>query len=147
MCIFRLDIFIASFVVLLSILTVFTFFTKPVEAPHKAQALNQSDSQLAANTPLQLKRYVEPEYPQEAQLKNIQGYCELQFDVNRQGLVNNIKIVEKDCSNSAFAKASIAALEQFEYLPKIIAGQAKTTAGISHRFVFINNQVAAASSL
>jgi TonB family protein len=63
---------------------------------------------------------VEPEYPQEARTKHIQGVVTLDVQVGEEGAVHNIAVVEGD---PLLAEAAMAAVRQWRYQPNTVDGQ------------------------
>lgn len=65
--------------------------------------------------------YVQPDYPRRAAERGIEGYCVVSFIITTSGTTRNI--VAQECSDSAFASASIRAASQLKYRPKTFNGQ------------------------
>jgi len=63
---------------------------------------------------------VEPEYPQEARTKHIQGVVTLDVQVGEEGAVRNIAVVEGD---PVLAEAAMAAVRQWRYRPNTVDGK------------------------
>lgn len=63
---------------------------------------------------------VEPEYPQEARTKHIEGVVTLDVQVGGEGAVHNIAVVEGD---PLLAEAAVAAVRQWRYQPNSVDGQ------------------------
>jgi len=63
---------------------------------------------------------VEPEYPQEARTKHIQGVVTLDVQVGGEGAVHNVAVVEGD---PLLAEAAVAAVRQWRYQPNMVDGQ------------------------
>jgi TonB family protein len=63
---------------------------------------------------------VEPEYPQEARTKHIQGVVTLDVQIGGEGAVQNIAVVQGD---PLLAEAAVAAVRQWRYQPNTVDGQ------------------------
>ena len=77
---------------------------------------------------------VEPAYPARPQQAGLEGYVTVQFDVNPDGSVTNITVIES--SNTMFEKAAIRAAAKFRYKARVVDGVAQATYGLQNRFVF-----------
>lgn len=66
---------------------------------------------------------VEPKYPLEAAKNGISGSVVLQFDINAQGNTENVRVVKAQPEHT-FDQVSVSALQQWQYKPKVIGGQA-----------------------
>jgi len=62
-----------------------------------------------------------PEYPPQALTKRLEGRVQLKFDVTTAGTVENVSVVNS--SDSVFEESAVAALAQWRYLPRILAGK------------------------
>jgi len=62
-----------------------------------------------------------PLYPPQALAKGLAGRVQLKFDVTAAGTVENVSIVES--SDAVFEESAAAALAQWRYLPRILAGK------------------------
>lgn len=66
---------------------------------------------------------VAPLYPREAQMRGIEGYCQLEFTVTPSGHTRDIEPVY--CSPPGyFEKAAVSAVKRFKYLPVAADGGA-----------------------
>ncbi len=77
---------------------------------------------------------VEPAYPTRAAEQNLEGYVTVQFDVNANGTVGNITVV--DSSHTIFERAAIRATQKFRFRARVVDGVALATRGVQNRFVF-----------
>ena len=77
---------------------------------------------------------VEPAYPTRAAQQNLEGYVTVQFDVNADGTVTNIIVV--DSSHSIFERAAIRAAQKFRFRARVVDGVALATLGVRNRFIF-----------
>lgn len=77
---------------------------------------------------------VEPTYPARPQQAGLEGYVLVQFDVNTDGSVTNITVLES--SNKMFEKAAVRAAAKFRYKARVVDGVAQATYGLQNRFVF-----------
>lgn len=66
---------------------------------------------------------IEPLYPRNAALNNIEGYVTLSFDINEQGKPINIEIIEAK-PRGYFEQNARKALRKWKYLPKKESGKA-----------------------
>lgn len=81
---------------------------------------------------------VSPNYPTRALALGIEGHVIVQFDVDANGQVFNVEVVES--SDSIFEKESIRAAERFRYKPRVVDGVALVTRGLQNLFTFkLNN--------
>jgi TonB family protein len=62
-----------------------------------------------------------PKYPPQALEKGLGGHVQLKFDVTAAGTVENVSVVES--SDAVFEEPAAAALSQWRYLPRILAGK------------------------
>ena len=62
-----------------------------------------------------------PEYPPQALTKRLEGRVQLKFDVTTAGTVENVSVVSS--SDPVFEESAAAALAQWRYLPRILAGK------------------------
>jgi TonB family protein len=62
-----------------------------------------------------------PQYPRQALEKRLGGHVQLKFDVTAAGTVENVSVVES--SDAVFEESAAAALSQWRYLPRILAGK------------------------
>ena len=69
---------------------------------------------------------VNPEYPQRAAERGIEGFCTVYFTITALGATRDAYVPEGEanCSNSLFERASIRAIERFKFKPKIVDGNA-----------------------
>ncbi len=77
---------------------------------------------------------VEPAYPPRAAEQNLEGYVTVRFDVNANGTVSNITVV--DSSHTIFERAAIRATQKFRFRARVVDGVALSTRGVQNRFVF-----------
>jgi TonB family protein len=62
-----------------------------------------------------------PQYPPRALAEGLSGHVQLKFDVTAAGTVENVSVVES--SDAVFEESAAAALAQWRYLPRILAGR------------------------
>jgi len=74
----------------------------------------------ASSTPSRLIHRVEPEYPLEAREKHIQGSVVLDVQVQGEGTVGNIDVVQGD---PLLSEAAIQAVRQWKYQPYLVDGR------------------------
>ena len=80
---------------------------------------------------------VAPIYPQRALLRGIEGYCVVQYTVTRQGTIRDPFVIEDQCTNSMFHRASLQAALKFKYKPRVIDGQAVEVPGVQNKFTYV----------
>jgi protein TonB len=69
---------------------------------------------------------VNPEYPQRAAERGIEGFCTVYFTITALGTTRDAYVPEgeESCSNSLFQRPSIRAIERFKFKPKVVDGEA-----------------------
>lgn len=72
---------------------------------------------------------VPPQYPATALQRGIEGRVLIEFNVGRNGAVNNPRIIASE-PERVFDKAAIKAVEQWRYEPKIENGKPKVQQGL-----------------
>ncbi len=77
---------------------------------------------------------VEPTYPMRASESGLEGFVTVQFDINPDGSVSNVSVVES--SHRLFETAAIKAARKFRFKARVIDGIAQATYGVQNRFVF-----------
>jgi len=82
---------------------------------------------------------VAPVYPARALSQGLEGTVVVKFDVDSDGRVFNVVVVES--SHRVFEKAAIQAAERFKFKPRVIDGVALETAGIQNLFRFTLDDV------
>lgn len=75
-----------------------------------------------------------PNYPREAWMNSLEGDVLVEFSVNQQGVVQNIKVVSS--SSPLFDLPVIDAVSRFRYVPASQDGQPVLTQGLRERFYF-----------
>ena len=80
---------------------------------------------------------VGPVYPRRAQNRGTEGFCVLTFTVTAEGAVKDPYVAAaEDCPNSIFLSASIRALSQFKYRPRIVNGKPVPVSGVQNKFTY-----------
>lgn len=74
------------------------------------------------------------QYPSRAASRGIEGTCTVQFTVTEIGTTADI--VEAECEQRVFLRASIKAASKFKYKPRVVDGKAVKVPGVQNRFVF-----------
>ena len=101
-------------------------------------ASNVADDQSApaakADGPAEAIVKVMPTYPRDAWTNDIEGNVTIEFNVNAQGIVEQIKVVKS--SNPVFITTSIDAISRFRYSPARKDGEAVPSKGVRERFEF-----------
>jgi len=77
---------------------------------------------------------VEPAYPIRASTLGLEGFVTVRFDVNSDGSVSNVSVLES--SHSVFEQAAIKAARKFRFKARVVDGIAQPTFGVQNRFVF-----------
>lgn len=69
---------------------------------------------------------VNPEYPQRAAERGIEGFCTVYFTITALGTTRDAYVPEGEanCSNSLFQRPSLRAIERFKFKPKVVDGDA-----------------------
>lgn len=78
---------------------------------------------------------IPPIYPPRAAERGLEGDCLMVFDVGPDGTPVNIQA--KACSNDTFREASLRAVEQWRYSPKVIDGQTVARSGVETRISYV----------
>ena len=77
---------------------------------------------------------VEPGYPTAATTRGLEGFVTVQFDVNADGTVSNVVVVES--SSRVFESAAIKAARKFRFKARVVDGVPQPSYGLQNRFVF-----------
>jgi len=77
---------------------------------------------------------VQPAYPPVASRKSLEGFVTVRFDVNANGTVTNVTVVES--SSKVFEKAAIKAAQKFRFKARVVDGVPQPSYGLQNRFVF-----------
>ncbi|QKJ21857.1 energy transducer TonB [Poseidonibacter lekithochrous] len=83
---------------------------------------------LDANSLRALKK-VNPKYPRRAKMKKQAGSVQLAFDIDKEGLVSNVKILDSN-PKGVFEKSSIRAIKKWKFKPN----EFERTASITFNF-------------
>lgn len=75
----------------------------------------------------------EPNFPYTAKLSGKQGSVDLQFTVDREGIVRNPEVVD---GSSLFIGASLKAVKKWRYAPRFVDGKAVDTHGVKTRLTY-----------
>jgi len=76
-----------------------------------------------------------PRYPTLARKSGQEGYVDLDFTVDHEGIVRN-PVVIKVKGSDGFVNPSIEAVKAFRYAPRFVEGQAVATPGVTIRLTF-----------
>lgn len=79
---------------------------------------------------------VAPIYPMRAESRGVEGSCLVVYTVTPAGTVENVRVIEQECSDEVFYKPSINAALKFRYKPRVIDGQSVTVPGVQNRFIY-----------
>jgi len=72
---------------------------------------------------------VQPQYPREAGMKGLEGFVQLNVDIQKDGSVSNVRIVNSN-PRRVFDRAAVRAASKYKYRPQIRDG--KTTVVKNH---------------
>lgn len=75
----------------------------------------------------------EPTYPKSAQLRGKEGYVDLNYTVDQEGIVRDVQIENGD---SVFREASIEAVNQWRFAPRFVDGQPVATTNVRTRLTY-----------
>lgn len=118
-------VYIAVIVALSSLFVTGISLAKMADTSHSVEAPYSA-------TPV---KRVAPIYPDIAAKKAIEGAVVLQFDIDKSGQTNNIVVV-KSHPEGVFDKASVIALKQWEFKPRIQGGIAQHQTGLKVQLDF-----------
>ncbi len=88
----------------------------------------------AANAPI-ATIMVQPDYPQRAAIRGIEGYVDVGFDVLASGATTNIRILAANPAN-IFDRAALQAVKNWKYSPVTVNGIAQPFQGMQQRLIF-----------
>jgi len=77
---------------------------------------------------------VMPNYPRDAWTNNLEGDVTVEFSVNQQGIVQNIKIIS--ASHPVFVTDTMDAISRFRFTPALENGEPAVASGIREQFRF-----------
>ena len=77
---------------------------------------------------------VAPIFPRRALMAGIFGQCLVRYTVTALGTVNDVEVVEEDCSDQLFYRPSVEAALRFKYKPRVIDGVAVEVQGVMNMF-------------
>lgn len=77
---------------------------------------------------------VMPQYPRQAWMNKLEGEVLVEFSVNQQGIVQNIKVIRS--TSPVFDLPTIDAVSRFRYQPAAENGSPTVTTGVRERFHF-----------
>ena len=77
---------------------------------------------------------VQPVYPAAAEVRGLEGWVLVEFDVRPDGGVANAFVV--DSSNRMFEKAALNAAYRFRFRPRVVDGVPQLTSGLQNLFRF-----------
>ena len=87
------------------------------------------------NTPLKLLSGKGPNYPEVLKDSGVQGYVVLRYDVNAQGEVVNIRVVESD-PVGVFDSAAVETLSSWRFSAKVVDGEERPSRDVTSRISF-----------
>lgn len=77
-----------------------------------------------------------PIYPVEAKADRVEGFVLVEFDVDKNGVPQNINVIDQKPADGTFSAAALEAVSMFYYLPSREAGENIVTPGIRNRITF-----------
>ena len=80
---------------------------------------------------------VQPNYPQAARNRGLEGHVIVSFDVTEIGTVINVVVLES--SSRLFNKSAINAVTRFRFKPKIVDGVPQMSYGVRRQFTYEMN--------
>ena len=72
---------------------------------------------------------INPEYPQRARSRGIEGWVQVEFTITPAGTVADAKVVDAD-PKGLFEKAALDAIGRWKYNPKVVDGRAMERRGV-----------------
>lgn len=78
---------------------------------------------------------IQPQYPNRALQREIEGWCQVMFTVDENGGVLDPVVVDAD-PPEIFDSASLRAVSRFKFNPRTVNGQAVKTPGVQYVFRF-----------
>jgi protein TonB len=72
---------------------------------------------------------INPEYPQRARSRGIEGWVQVEFTISPAGTVADAKVVDAD-PKGLFEKAALEAIGRWKYNPKVVDGRAMERRGV-----------------
>lgn len=77
---------------------------------------------------------VAPDYPLAALRRGLEGYCDVECTVTPKGTTTDVHAIY--CTSKLFERASIRAVQQFKYKPRVVGGVPLAVSGVRHRIRF-----------
>ncbi len=77
---------------------------------------------------------VQPNYPAAAEVRGLEGWVDVRFDVMTDGRVVNVEVIGS--SSSLFESAAIKAAQRFRFRAPVVNGKPQIATGIEYRFRF-----------
>ena len=90
---------------------------------------------LASDTDVVPLVRVNPQYPERAAMRGVEGWVEVEFTIGRAGGVEDARVVRSEPS-SIFNRAALRAIRKWKYNPKIEEGTAIERPGVRVRLKF-----------
>ena len=82
---------------------------------------------------------IQPMYPREAQMRNLEGWVLMEFTINKAGGVSNPRVIKASPPN-VFDRAALQALKKWKYKPKVEGGEPQEQTGVQVKLTFEMNQ-------
>ena len=77
-----------------------------------------------------------PDYPRQAVIDNIEGHVVVRFDIDEEGSVENVSVVEAK-PQDIFNESALAVAAKFTYLPKYVDGKPTPVQGVLNKIVYV----------
>ncbi|MFI5215182.1 MAG: TonB family protein [Candidatus Limnocylindria bacterium] len=77
---------------------------------------------------------VEPQYPQQASRRGLEGWVVVQFTISSGGSTKNVSVVQS--SDSIFERNAVAAVSKWKYQPQMRDGKPSDTPGVQVKLTF-----------
>ena len=79
---------------------------------------------------------VQPQYPERARSRGIEGYVIVEFTVTKQGTTKDIRVVEAE-PKGIFNRAAMRAAAKFKYKPRVVDGTPIEVPGVQNKITFL----------
>jgi len=87
------------------------------------------------NRPLQLVAGAGPAYPEAARREQVEGYVVVRYDVNGEGQVTNVEVLESS-PDGVFDDAAQNAVASWRYSPRLVGGTPQPVEGVTSTLRF-----------
>lgn len=111
---------------------------KPDPPPSEGGGVGEIDRDTILDGDLLPLVRVAPEYPLTALRRGLEGYCDVECTVTPKGTTDDVRTVY--CTSALFKRASIKAVQQFKYKPRVVNGVPLAVSGVRYRVRFEINK-------